>query len=412
MNLYEHEGKAILARAGIPVPRGVLVRSSEAVGAAHGSFPLVVKAQVLAGGRGKAGGVRGVRSREELVVAVQNLLGSTLLGESVRSVLVEEVLPVAKEYYISVIYDQTAGRPAVLFSTSGGMEIEASHPPRRFFLDSTVGEKVSELVSEDERGELRKIIELLGDAFVGEDARQIEINPLVRTSDGRFVAADAKVALDDDAAFRHPEWSALEERTVLGRGPTDRERAARAIDAGPLAHRGTASKYIEFGGDVGILFSGGGASLANMDALLAAGGRPANYSEYSGNPPREKVASLARVVLSKPGLRGLWICGGVANFTQIDETLAGIVDALREVRPRYPIVVRRAGPGEEEGRRIMEEAARELGLTLRYFGAETPMTETAGVLMDMIQSLPPNTRINPNLTNSGDSGPFGNSAVA
>lgn len=382
MNLYEYEGKQILAQHGIPIPRSVRVRSARDLGAASGSFPLVVKAQVLSGGRGKAGGVRRVGSSDELVAAIQNLLGSNLLGEEVRSVLVEEVLPMVKEYYLSVIYDQTAGRPAVLFSKSGGMEVEVNNPPRQFFLDSA--EKISELVPEEERAELQKIIRCLVDVFIGADARQIEINPLIRTTDGRFIAADAKIALDDDAAFRHSEWTNFEERTVLGRLPTDRERSAREIDKGPLAYRGTASKYIEFDGDIGILFSGGGASLANMDALLAAGGRPANYSEYSGNPPREKVAALARVVLSKPGLRGLWICGGVANFTQIDETLAGIVDALREIRPSYPIVVRRAGPGEDEGRRIMEEASRELGLKLRYFGAETPMTETARVLIELI----------------------------
>lgn len=395
MNLYEHEGKGLLSRRGIPVPRGVVVRSLRDLDGAAGSFPLLVKAQVLAGGRGKAGGVCGVGSREELEAAISSLLGSTLLREPVRSVLVEEALPVAREYYLACVYDQATGSPAVLFSTSGGMEVEGMDPPQRFPIDprdpagsaARAATGISELVSEPERGELHRIISSLASIFFDSDARQIEINPLILTTDNRLVAADVKVALDDDAAFRHPEWLALEERTVLGREPTERERAAREIDAGPMAHRGTASKYIEFGGDIGILFSGGGASLANMDALLAAGGKPANYSEYSGNPPREKVAALARVVLSKPGLRGLWICGGVANFTQIDETLSGIVDALREVRPSYPIIVRRAGPGEEEGRRVMEEAARELGLTLRYFGAETPMTETAQVLMELIRAV-------------------------
>jgi succinyl-CoA synthetase beta subunit/citryl-CoA synthetase large subunit len=119
-----------------------------------------------------------------------------------------------------------------------------------------------------------------------------------------------------------------------------------------------------------------------MDALIAAGGAPANYTEYSGNPPREKVAALARVVLSKPGLKGLWIVGGFANFTRIDETFAGIVDALQEIKPKYPIVIRRAGPYDSAGQRIMEEAAGRLGLDLTYFDRHTPMTATAKVMVE------------------------------
>jgi succinyl-CoA synthetase beta subunit len=137
-------------------------------------------------------------------------------------------------------------------------------------------------------------------------------------------------------------------------------------------------------GDIGILFSGGGASIANMDALIKAGGKPANYTEYSGNPPREKVAQLAKTVLSKPGLKGLWIAGGVANFTNVAETFQGIVDALDELKPQYPIVVRRAGPHEEEGMRLMKECAERNGLMMKLFGKETSMSDTASVLMKMV----------------------------
>jgi succinyl-CoA synthetase beta subunit len=219
---------------------------------------------------------------------------------------------------------------------------------------------------------------------LSEDARVVEINPLVKTVDGQWYAADAKVALDDDAFFRHPEWKDLEPRTSLPRPPTEREIAAAKIDEGEAYYRGTANKYIELDGDIAILFSGGGASIANMDALIKAGGKPANYTEYSGNPPREKVAALAKVVLSKPGLKGLWIAGGVANFTNVAETFQGIVDALDELKPSYPIVVRRAGPNEEEGMRIMKECGERNGLNIKLFDKETSMSETAGVLMGMV----------------------------
>ena len=173
---------------------------------------------------------------------------------------------------------------------------------------------------------------------------------------------------------------------MLGRLPTEREIAVAKIDSGEKYYQGTAGKYIEMPGDIGILFSGGGASIANMDALMSVGLKPANYTEYSGNPPREKVYALAKVVLSKPGLRGLWIAGGVANFTNVKETFQGIVDALDEVKPSYPIVVRRAGPFEKEGMQLMKECAERNNLQIKLFGKETSMSETAKVLAEMVQN--------------------------
>jgi len=203
--------------------------------------------------------------------------------------------------------------------------------------------------------------------------------------DGRWIAADAKVALDDDAFYKHKEWEVLEPRTMLGRAPTEREIAVKKIDEGEKYYQGTAGKYMEMDGDIAILFSGGGASIANMDALLKTGLKPANYTEYSGNPPREKVYALAKIVLSKPNLRGLWIAGGVANFTNIAETFQGIADVLDEIKPNYPIVVRRAGPFEKEGLTLMQECAIRNNLNMKIFGKETSMSETAEVLAEMIK---------------------------
>jgi citryl-CoA synthetase large subunit len=165
---------------------------------------------------------------------------------------------------------------------------------------------------------------------------------------------------------------------------TERESAVAAIDAGKEYYRGTAGKYIELDGDIAVLFSGGGASIANMDALRNVGLTAANYTEYSGNPPREKVAALTKIVLSKPGLRGLWIAGGVANFTNVAETFQGIIDVLDAVKPHYPIVIRRAGPHDVEGMRAMEECAKRNTLHMQLFGKETPMSVTAQALKEMI----------------------------
>lgn len=391
MNLFEYEGKTILSKYHIPVPKGAVFGFANEAALAVSSYPVMVKAQVASGGRGKAGAVKSASNELELKETINSILRLKFGKEIVKSVLVEELLPIEKEYYLSAIYDTKSRAPAILFSPEGGMDIEETKSLLLAVYDLTdfygslerVSEKILPLVPEKQRFALKNVIKALMNAFMESDARQIEINPLVITKDGRFVAADAKVTLDEDATFRHEEWTFLEERNLLGLPPTERERAARKIDSGALAYRGTASKYIEMDGDIGVLFSGGGASITNMDALIKEGGKPANYTEYSGNPAREKVAALARVVMSKPGLKGLWICGGVANFTQIDETLGGIVDALREVKPKYPIVVRRAGPGEKEGQRIMEEAAENLGLTLKFFGAETPMGDTAKILINL-----------------------------
>ena len=224
----------------------------------------------------------------------------------------------------------------------------------------------------------------LWNCFRKNDLRLTEINPLIATTDGRWVAADAKVAIDDDAFFRHDEWKLYADRSPLGRVLTQRELAVRSIDVGAHYYRGTASKYIEMEGDVAVLFSGGGASIANIDAMQTVGLAPANYTEYSGNPPREKVAALSRAVLTKEGLSGLWIAGGVANFTNIAETFKGIIDTLDILRPSYPIVVRRAGPHDDEGMTLMHACAKRHGLRMRLFGKEVSMSASVRVLADMI----------------------------
>ena len=380
MNLYEFEGKQLLAKYGLRIPKGVVVRRGEDAIFAYenlGVADVVVKAQVLSGKRGKNNGIIFCSNSEEVKKAVDELFQKNIRGQYVAAVLLEEKLAIEEEHYISIVYDTTTKQPMLLYTEAGGMDIEdvAHEKIQKIALDIR---QENLLVSLPYARELWK-------CFLTEDTRQIEINPLVRTVGGEWVAADAKIALDEDAFYRHEEWKNLESRTMLGRLPTERELVVKKIDEGEGYYRGTAGKYIEMDGDIAILFSGGGASIANMDALIKAGLKPANYTEYSGNPPREKVYALAKIVLSKPGLRGLWIAGGVANFTNIAETFHGIADALAEIKPTYPIVVRRAGPFEDEGRRLIEECAARNGLTMQFFGKETSMSDTAQVLAGLLK---------------------------
>lgn len=383
MNLYEFEGIELLRKHGIAAPKGVVVRRGENVVEKYnelGMKEVVVKAQVLSGKRGKNNGIKFCSSAEEALRACNELFATNIRGQYVAAVLIEERLKIAEEHYVSIVYDTATKQPMLIYSEVGGGDIEevAGDKIQKFALDIR-DEKITIKIG------IGELAQKLWDCFLREDTRQVEVNPLVKTADGRWVAADAKIALDEDAFYRHEDWKKLEPRTMMGRLPTEREAAVKKIDEGEGYYRGTAGKYIEMDGDIAILFSGGGASIANMDALIKAGLKPANYTEYSGNPPREKVAKLAKIVLSKPGLRGLWIAGGVANFTNIAETFQGIVDALDELKPSYPIVVRRAGPFEDEGMRIMKECAERNGLTVKFFGKETSMSETAGILARLVK---------------------------
>jgi len=429
MNLYEFEGKQLFEKHGISAPRGIIIHPKdhnrdEALQRfynAVGHTNVVVKAQILSGKRGKNNGIRFCGTADEVSSAVNEMFNSTVRNQYVAAALVEEKLLIAKEHYLSITYDTNTKTSLLIYSRQGGMEIEdvSEDDIAKVHLDirndnvlaaccdaadviaNEVGKLASLQVSKPNgRSDLQTIklanlqtplknipyAQELWNCFLREDCRLVEINPLVKTADGKWVAVDAKVAIDGDAFYRHDEWKELEPRTEIGRPPTEREIAVKKIDEGEGYYRGTAGKYIEMDGNIAILFSGGGASIANMDALIKAGLKPANYTEYSGNPPREKVYELTKIVLSKPNLRGLWIAGGVANFTDVAETFHGIVDALDEIKPKYPIVVRRAGPNEAEGMRLMRECAERNGLQMKLYGKETSMSETAKVLAEMVEN--------------------------
>jgi len=349
MNLPEYEGAALFEKYGIPVPPHHLISDVSNVGSI--APPVVLKAQVLSGDRKKAGGILNATTDAEVIAGVEKLLGASINGEIVEKILVAEKLSIDKEYYLSFSYDTDYRSPVLNVSVDGGSGIEHAHTVPIDIIapfDESFFKNILETVgfpSEDSES-VSRIAFKLWQCFIGEYALLAEINPLIKTKDGTFFAADAKVILDDEKV-----------------NPGER-------------------RFIDMDGDIAILASGGGASLLNIDTLFRAGGKPANYTEYSGNPPRDVVKELTERVLSKKGLKGCWVVGGTANFTDIFETLSGFVEGLRAVTPKptYPIVIRRDGPRQEEAFAMLRELGEKEGYDFHLYGRETDMAESARVI--------------------------------
>ena len=343
MLLFEFEGKQLFKSCGIDIPQSQLIESgdsSSVFGGLRVTDGVVLKAQVLSGKRADAGGIIKVDRQQATGDSLKQLFGKTINGERVEKILVEEMIPFDKEYYLSFSYSTETRGPILTFGQGGtGAEEKGAKSFPVDILKGYNGENVPE--------QLKETAKKLWEVFTKFDCELAEINPLVVAKDGKVYALDSKVILDDDGDFRRE--TKFPGRNLFGRAPTEREIEARKIDEGD--HRGTAgSVYWDLEGDIAVIAAGGGGSIVNMDALLAFGGKPANYTEHSGNPPREKLKRLAKIILSKPGLKGCWIVGGTANFTDIYETLMGFMEGLREVQPKptYPIVIRRGGPRDKE----------------------------------------------------------------
>ena len=352
VKLYEFEGKNLFEKYGIPVPQRVLLERAD--GKIPFLVPYTLKAQTLSGDRKRAGGILFADKAADVRRGLKTLFGKSIRGERVSRVLVEEKIPAKAEYYISLSYDTDARGPVLALSPKGGSGIAKA---KTFSIDPLDGTplfflrgilKQAGFPSEDLTA-VSPIIKNLWRLFEQEYALLAEINPLIKTPEGTFVAADAKIILDDEKLK-----------------PGER-------------------RFIEMGGDIAILASGGGASLLNIDTLLRAGGKPANYTEYSGNPPAEVVTELTKRVLSKKNLRGCWVVGGTANFTDIYETMRGFVEGLRQVRPkpRYPIVIRRDGPRQKEANEMLRSVAAKEGYDFHMYGSETPMAESAKIIVKM-----------------------------
>ena len=372
MKLFENEAKELLEEYGLSNP------GSE-------GEEYVAKAQVLAKNRKEHGGIQFADSEEEAREKAGEMEGQKVNGHEVNDVLIEQKVDYTEEYYVAVLYDTDVRSPVLLFGRDGGTGIEDRQVSKLVLQDYDQW-RIREFLKDEgvESGQLVKLgltIHRLCKAFFEEDMRMLEVNPLVETEDG-YRVLDAMIDLEDDASYRHDRE--YEERSEFGREKTERELRAEKIDEND--HQGIAGKYTELEGDIAMMLAGGGASLTNMDALIEYGGEPANYTEYGGNPTTEKVYKLTKVILSKPGLKGCWHVGGTANNTDIERTMKGFCQALREIEPDFPIVVRRDGPNADEGFELLRETRDELGLDMKLFRNDTPMTQTAQELMEMIEN--------------------------
>jgi succinyl-CoA synthetase beta subunit len=375
VKLHEHEAKKILQENGLKIPE-------QDLGGDQNQY--VLKAQVLANQRKEKGGIKFAKDRKEAEAIEQEMKGGCIDSQEVGKILVEEQIEFSEEYYVSFIYDTDTRKPAMIFSKEGGTGIEDRESSKLPLKDSSQFRFRQFLKEQGLEGkEIVKLgitLQKLFKAFLDEDARLLEVNPLAKTEDG-YVVLDAMMDLDDDASYRHDRD--LPERSDLGREKTEREKRAEKIDEDD--HRGIAGKYTELEGDIGMMLAGGGASLTNMDAIMEYGGEPANYTEYGGNPPTEKVYKLSKVIMSKEGLNGLWHVGGTANNTDILRTMKGFIQALEEERPDYPIVVRRDGPNADKAFEMLREKKEELDLNMKLYRNDKPMTQTAEILMEMIE---------------------------
>jgi succinyl-CoA synthetase beta subunit len=393
--LREDAAKRLLATVGLATPRGAVAASPAEAAAAAAALggPVAVKALVPVGRKGLAGAVRRAATPAAAAEAAAALLGRAVHHFPVERVLVEEWIAVERELYAAVLLEDAA---VALASTAGGVAVEAmARQPgalQRLPLDPWRG-----LAAYEARGlwaalgltgpALRAAGEALyqlGLAFARYDATLIEINPLALTPDGRAVVVGALMAVDDDALGRQPALAELAEagNERAWRPLTALEREALAVDAAE-PYRGTA-RYTEFeGGDIACLCGGGGASLLLMDALRRAGGRPANYSEFGGNPSAEKVHGLARVALSKPGVRGLFVCQNITSNTQVDLSAEGVLRALAErglAGSRFPVVLRLAGVGEERARALCAAAG------VEYHADDLTLEQAAARMVEVMRA--------------------------
>jgi len=390
VKLYEFEGHRILSKAGIESPFFVTCANLEDVREVRKrlKFPLLAKLQVLSGKRGKAGGIEIFKTEKKLVEFCRQKFGSEFQGEEVKFINLVQWVKIEEEYYVSITYDTQAKLPFLLFSHRGGVDIEEVKAQNsaaivKYEINPIKGpaeKDLNKLFGKDEK--LVDFVMRLWDAFWRYDCRLVEVNPVAKCQSG-YLAIDAKVILDDNGLVRQQGLDVLPKGAV-GAAIAKRELEARKIDAED--YRGSAgSTFIELDGDIAILASGGGASLMIMDSVVDAGGKCANYTEYSGNPPREKVEKLTKITLDRENLSGCLVAGAVANFTDIFETLSGFAQGLKSVKPKpnYPIVVRRGGPRQKEAYAMLAKFAKGEGFDIHLFGPQTPISVACRKMVEL-----------------------------
>ena len=406
MDLYEYEAyDKIFKKFGIPTPKYMFVDhiNEEVENFVNQLGECVVKSQVLVGKRGKAGAVRLCSSPEEAIEEIKALLEYPVYGEMPVGVLVVEKANIVKELYASITYSTETRGPVLTLSLEGGVDIEEVPPekigifpidPLKGLYPHMVRNYLLELGFPHEyMSVLRELSEVVANmyrAFWEAEARLLEINPLAIVDVGgklRVRALDAVVKIDDDASI--PPAKVYGVRTALKRPPTEREIAAAEIDKDD--HRGKAGSYVEMDGDIAMMTFGGGGSTVTIETTYAIGLKPANFTDIGGNPPAEKMYKITRIILSKPGIRGVLVCGGTANNTRIDVTLGeGVANAIRDLKkegkldPNWIWVVRRNGPEAEKGLRMLYEAFKECGVKGEIYDSSLPLTEAPVRLKELL----------------------------
>jgi succinyl-CoA synthetase beta subunit len=364
MKIHEYQGKELLKKFGVPVPRGIVARSQEeAYHAAKelGTPVVVVKAQIHAGGRGKGGGVKLARSADEARDVAGQILGMNLVthqtgpeGQQVRVLLIEEGLPIDKEMYLGIVLDRVSGRPVFMASAAGGMDIEevAESTPEKIFketIDPAVGFRPFQArqlafrlgIPAELINQAAKFMQALYTAYEQTDASLIEINPFLLTKDNRLFALDAKVTFDDNALYRHQEFSDL--RDLNEEEPLEIEASKFDLN------------YIKLDGNIACMVNGAGLAMATMDIIKLAGGEPANFLDVGGGASQARVEAAFRILLADEHVKAVLIniFGGIVRC---DMVARGVVDAAKNLGIKVPVVVRLEGTNVEEGQRVISES--------------------------------------------------------
>jgi succinyl-CoA synthetase beta subunit len=357
MDLLEYQGKQLFARHGLRVSSGKAVTNVQDAVEAAGEvgYPVVVKAQVLIGGRGKAGGVKLAADEAETREHAENILGLDIGGHIVRTLWIEHASDIASEYYASVLLDRSAKKPLVMFSVEGGVDIEevAEKTPEKLIrrhVDPLEGLSREQAIAIATDGAAdADVIEGVADALVAlyevwlqEDATLAEINPLIVTPDREVKALDSKISLDDNALYRHPENQSLSDSE--NEDPIERRAKAEGV------------QYVKLDGDIGILGNGAGLVMSTLDVVAQAGGSPANFLDAGGGSNAEKIKQAVELLLANDAVKAVLfnIFGGI---TRGDEVAQGLIAAFEQIKPSVPFVVRLDGTNDVEGRRLLAEAA-------------------------------------------------------
>jgi succinyl-CoA synthetase beta subunit len=356
LKLHEYQSKRVFAQYGVPIPDGeVATTADEARSVAEKlGGPVVVKSQVLVGGRGKAGGIKLAQDPDEAAQQAERILGLEIKGLPVRQVLIDEAADIQQEIYLGIVIDRTTARPVMMASSEGGVEIEEvarTNPEaiKKVHVDPFIGLRSYQTLwmakgiglEPSLRRDFHRIAHGLYQAFLNSDASLAEINPLVVTGEGELLAVDGKMVLDDNALFRHPDLAEKRDRDEQ----TPKERKAR--EAG--------LSYVQLDGEIGCMVNGAGLAMATMDIIKHFGGEPANFLDIGGGAQAERVATALELILADPNVKAVLfnIFGGI---TRCDEVARGILAALDETQPDLPMVARLVGTNEEEGRRILEQS--------------------------------------------------------